>query len=254
MKKIILLIFLTFQFCIVFADYTEPNYMLMDKAAKAYSKGDFNTTVELYQKVLATKYTSFKLFYNLGNAYYKLNQIPSAILYYEKARKIDLSNEDLLFNLNMANRKIVDKIDVMPEIFIKTWYGTLLNFLTSDKWAKLTIIFFISCLILLLFYLLSKSQTVRKVTFWLSVFMLFSSIVCVVLAKQQFSETQKVKEAIVFTPTVNIKSSPDQNSQDIFVIHEGLKVRIMDQVSDWYEIRIANGNKGWIKVSDVEII
>ncbi len=251
MKRILILIFITFWFSFAFADI---NSDLMMEAGKAYSKQDYNKAVEIYKKVVDNGFKSFKLYYNLGNSYFKLNQIPSAILYFEKTKKIDPTDEDLKFNLNVANRMIVDKIDVMPELFIKTWWNSLVNYYNTDQWAKLTVVSFCLCIVLLLIFLLSTSRILRQFTFWFSVMMLVTSILCVVFAKHQFNEVQKFKEAIIFTPTLNVKSSPDQNSTDIFIIHEGLKVKIIDQVGEWYSIQIANGSKGWIKITDMEII
>lgn len=251
MKRVFFLFLILFRLSCAFA---ENNLELMKAANKAYIRQDYNKAIEIYKKVIDNRYKSFELYYNIGNSYFKLNQIPSAILYYEKAKKLNPADDDLEFNLTLANRKIVDKIDVMPEIFIKTWWDSLVNFFSTDEWAKLTIVTFCLCIALFLLYLLATSHLLRRLAFWFSVLMLFISILFIVFAKHQFTDVQKVKEAIVFTPTLNVKSSPDQNSVDIFVIHEGLKVKIIDQVSDWYEIRIANGNKGWVKVSDIEII
>jgi tetratricopeptide (TPR) repeat protein len=251
MKKILILIFLTFRLSFAFADI---NNDLMMSAGKAYSKQDYNKAIELYKKVIDNGYKSFELYYNIGNSYFKLNQLPFAILYFEKAKKLNPADEDIKFNLTIANRRIVDKIDVLPELFIKTWWKSLVNYYNTDQWASLTVISLCLCIVLLLLFLLGTSHFVRRFAFWLSVFMLLISILCVVFARHQFNEVQKVKEAIIFTPTLNVKSSPDQNSTDIFVIHEGLKVKIIDQVGDWYDIQIANGSKGWIRITDMEII
>ena len=254
MKKYLLVI----AICLFVANSTsllaDNNNALAEQANKAYAKQDYNSAIELYKKVIDNGYESFKLYYNLGNAYFKSNQIPSAILYYEKAKKLNPSDEDLNFNLNVANNKIVDKIEAIPELFIKSWIDGFVKMFNTDDWARITIVTFCLSLVLLLIYLLSTSLSIRKLAFWFSIFMFIIAIFTFVFAKHQYNDLNKIKEGIVFTPTVNIKSSPDQNSVDIFVIHEGLKVRITDQVGDWYEVRIANGSKGWIKSSDVEII
>jgi tetratricopeptide (TPR) repeat protein len=254
MKRYLFLIFSLFLFTYAISEAQTQNTELIKQANQAYSKQDYAKATELYKKVIVNGYESFELYYNLGNSYFKTGQLSSAILYYEKARKLNPSDEDLNFNLKVANSRIVDKIDVIPELFIKTWSNNLVSFLNADNWAKLTVI--TSCLffILLLLYLFSGTMILRKFAFWFSILFLIIAATSFVFAKHQFNDVNKIKEAIVFTPTVNIKSSPDQNSIDLFVIHEGLKVRVIDQINDWYEIRIANGSKGWVKNTDIEII
>lgn len=254
-KYIFLLLLVVTSFCsFSINNQRTTNNELIIQANQAYSKQDYNKAVELYKKVISNSYESFELYYNLGNAYFKNNQIPSAIYYYEKAKKLNPSDEDLNFNLKVANSIIVDKIDVIPELFIKKWSNGFIGIFNADAWAKLTVASFILFFMLLLLYLFSNTIILRKFAFWLSILFLASSILTYAFAKHQFNEMNKVKEAIVFTPTVSIKSSPDQGSVDLFVIHEGLKVKITDQVNDWYEIRIPNGSKGWIKITDLEII
>lgn len=226
----------------------------MLEANKAYSAQDYNKAIELYKSVITKGYSSFKLYYNLGNAYFKANDIPSAIYYYEKASLINPSDEDLNFNLQLANTRITDKIEVMPEFFIKNWTKIFFNQFSADNWALLTISFFIIFFVILLLFLLSKSFLLRKILLWLSVCSLFLFVVFFFSAQRQYKAENNNKDAIVFTPTVQVKSSPDDNSTDIFVIHEGLKVRVLDNVKDWYEVRIGNGSKGWLKITDVKII
>ena len=262
MKKYLLIIFFISLFSLGFSVFSysinsklqTQNSELIQQANQAYSKQDYNKAIELYKKVIGNDMESFELYYNLGNAYFKTNQLPSAILYYEKAKKLNPSDEDLNFNLKVANNRIVDKIEVLPELFIKTWSNNFIGLFNADTWAKITVVAYILFFILLLFYLFSGTLVLRKVAFWLSVYLLIISVFSYIFAKHQFNELNKLKEAIVFTPTVNIKSSPDQSSTDLFVIHEGLKVKVTDLVNDWYEIRIPNGSKGWLKVSDLEII
>ena len=255
MKKYLYLIFILA--IIAFSANSEaqtPNSELIKQANEAYSKQDYTKATDLYKKVISNGYESFELYYNLGNSYFKTNQLSSAILYYEKAKKINPSDEDLEFNLKVANSRIVDKIEVIPELFIKTWSNNLVSLFNADNWAKITVITFFLFFILLIFYLFSRTMILRKFAFWFSILFLAFAVTSYVFAKHMFNDVNKIKEAVIFTPTINIKSSPDQSSVDLFVIHEGLKVRITDQVNDWYEIRIANGSKGWLKTTDLEII
>ncbi len=224
------------------------------KANKAYTDGFYANAVELYKSVITAGYESADLYYNLGNACYKQNDFTSSILYYEKARKLDPGNEDLNFNLRIANTKITDKIEPIPELFYKRWYKKLIESFSVDKWSKLGLAFFFLGLVAGAFYLVSKQLFIRKAGFWLGIFFVFVSLFSFLFAWQNYDEIMHRKEAIIFSPTVTIKSSPDEKSVDLFVLHEGSKVELIDNIGTWYEIRIANGSVGWLSASSVEKI
>jgi len=224
------------------------------KANKAYTEGFYANAAELYKSVLSTGYESVDLYYNLGNACFKQNDFSSAILYYEKAHKLDPGNEDLNFNLKIANTKITDKIEPIPEMFYKRWYRSLIGSFSVDKWAKIGWVFLCLGLFLGLFYIASKQLFIRKVGFWLGITFILLSLFSSLFAWQNYNEIMHRKEAIIFAPTVTIKSSPDEKSVDLFVLHEGSKVELIDNIGSWYEIRIANGSIGWLPSSAVEKI
>ena len=219
---------------------------LFVKANEAYNKEYFEDAVAQYQKIIEQGYESADLYYNLGNAYFKLKDYPSAILYFEKAKKLNPSDEDIAFNLQVANLKIVDKIEPVPELFFKVWWRNFYNLFPADSWAIIGVSSFILFFILLAFYLLSKIIRIRKLAFFAGVFMLFITIFTLSLAHQKHQLIINQNQAIVFVPTLTVKSSPNPNSVDLFVIHEGAKVDIRDEVSGWVEIKIANGSVGWL--------
>jgi tetratricopeptide (TPR) repeat protein len=224
------------------------------KANKAYTDGFYDNAIELYKSVINEGYESADLYYNLGNACYKQNDFTSAILYYEKARKLDPGNEDVNFNLKIANTKITDKIEPIPELFYKRWYRALIESYSADKWSKIGLLFLCLALIAGLFYVISRRLITRKTGFWLGIVFLFISLFSFLFAWQNYNDIMHRKEAIIFSPTVTIKSSPDEKSVDLFVLHEGTKVELIDNIGDWYEIRIANGSVGWLATSAVEKI
>jgi tetratricopeptide (TPR) repeat protein len=224
------------------------------KANKAYADGFYDNAVELYKSVITAGYESVNLYYNLGNACYKQNDFASSILYYEKARKLDPGNEDVNFNLRIANTKITDKIEPIPELFYKRWYKKLIESFSVDKWSRLGLAFLCLGLVAGLFYVISKNLLIRKAGFWLGIFFVFVSLFSFLFAWQSYDDIMHRKEAIIFTPTVTIKSSPDEKSIDLFVLHEGAKVELIDNIGTWYEIRIANGSVGWLIASSVEKI
>lgn len=224
------------------------------KANKAYAEGFYANAAELYKSVITAGYESVDLYYNLGNACYKQNDFASSILYYEKARKLDPGNEDVNFNLRIANLKITDKIEPIPELFYKRWYRKLIESFSVDKWSRFGLAFLCLGLIAGLFYVVSKNLLLRKTGFWLGIVFIFVSLFSFLFAWQSYDDIMHRKEAIIFTPTVTIKSSPDEKSIDLFVLHEGAKVELIDNIGNWYEIRIANGSVGWLMASSVEKI
>lgn len=224
------------------------------KGNNAYKAGMYNQAVFCYQEVLKKGLASSQLYYNLGNASFKSNDIPSAILYYEKAKKLRPNDENIDFNLKLANSKIVDKIEQVPQLFIKRWWTTLFNLLSLDALAMLSIASFTLFFVLLSIFLFAGPLKVRKIAFWIGVGFLVLSVSSFGIAQRKHHALVTQKEAIVFTPAVTVKSSPDENSVDLFVVHEGAKVTILDTIGTWQEIRIGNGSEGWIKAVDTHRI
>jgi tetratricopeptide (TPR) repeat protein len=236
------------------AVFSAGEEITLAKANKAYSVGSYSVAADQYRKIVAAGYASPDLYYNLGNACFKMNDYPGAILWYERARRLDPGNEDISFNLNVANTKISDKIEPLPELFYKRWYIALVQMLAVDTWALLSVCTFIASLLGLVVYLVSRVLILRKIGFWSGLCMLLFFLLTFVFAWSGYSYAQSAAEAIVFAPTITVKSSPDEKSTDLFVLHEGTKVRLLDQISGWYEIRIANGSVGWLPVSSLEKI
>lgn len=230
------------------------NSAIIDSANAAYSKNDFGRAIKLYKAISDDGYEAMELYYNLGNSYFKTNNIASAILFWEKALKLKPNDDDIKFNLKVANSRISDKIDPLPEIFIKRWWRAASNIFSSDLWAKITLISFVVFLIFLTVFRLAKSLGLRKTSFYLSIIFLLVSILTTSFSYNQYQNLKSHDQAIVFTPTVTIKSSPDENSTDLFVIHEGLKLQLLDNIGDWYKIKIPNGSIGWLNKNDFEVI
>ena len=224
------------------------------KGNKAYSTGAYSIAAEQYKKVVDAGYESPELFYNIGNSYFKMNDYPSAILWYERAKRLNPGNEDIDFNLNVANTKISDKIEPLPELSYKRWFNGLVQLFSVDTWASFCITLFIAGLLCGVLYLASRVLFLRKIGFWLGIGLFLMAGFSMVFAWSGYSFTKATSEAIVFAPTITVKSSPDEKSTDLFVVHEGTKVRLLDNISGWYEIRIASGSVGWLPASSLEKI
>ena len=231
-------------------DYNAKLY----QAEQLYSEMKYDSAALLYQAVIDSGYQSPELYYNLGNTYYKLQEIPTAILFYEKALKLNPNNENIEHNLNLCNSMIPDRIEEIPQLFFIRWYKGLYNYYPIDTWAYIGLGLFSLFAFLMLLYFLSGKMALRKIGFWGGIFVLLLSAFTFFLTSQKYSSFKEHKEAIIFTPSITIKSSPTKNSIDLFVIHEGTKVEILDQVGEWRKIKIQNGSIGWIESENLQII
>ncbi|MCD4696559.1 MAG: tetratricopeptide repeat protein [Bacteroidales bacterium] len=244
MKKVFITLIIIFSgFFALMAGQTDS---LFHKANLAYSNEYFPEAIDNYTQIMDAGYESADLYFNLGNAFYKLNDFPSAILYYEKAKKLAPGNEDISFNLDIVNTKIVDKIEPVPEIFLKSWWRSIHNVFSGDTWTIICMAGFFLFFIFLAFYLLSSITRIRKLAFFIGLIILGITFFTFLVSYQKYNTLKNDNYAIVFSPTIVVKSSPNPNSVDLFVVHEGSKVLIKDKVGDWWEIRIANGSVGWL--------
>lgn len=235
----------------IFGQNFESNIL---EAEHYYAEAKYDSSAIAYQKVIEDGYHSAELYYNLGNCFYKQNEIPSAILYFEKALKLDPSNEDVLFNLRLANSRIQDKIEALPLLFFVRWYVGLYNMFSVDNWAKISLVLFSLFALFSLFYFLGKNIVVRKTGFYFGLIFIFLSAASLFLTYKKHTSQMEQTQAIVFKPSVTVKSSPNANGVDLFVIHEGTKLQVIDKVGTWCEIKIANGSVGWIEVKTIELI
>ncbi|MDD4847494.1 MAG: tetratricopeptide repeat protein [Bacteroidales bacterium] len=231
-----------------------PPHQQIDSATKHYVQGFYRQSLQEYESVLAQGYESAELYFNAGNAAFKINELALAIWYYEKSLKLDPNDEDALYNLGLVNSRIPDKIEVVPEMFLIRWMKDVRKIFSADQWAIGTVIFFVVALLLLGFYFLSRNMVLRKVGFWVGLVMLFLSVVAFFSARIETNHLLQNDSAIVFSPSVTIKSSPTEGSTDIFVLHEGAKVYVLESVDDWYKIKIANGSVGWLPTKNVRLI
>ena len=217
-----------------------------EQANAAYNIGNYDSAKIIYEKILATDMESVPLYYNLGNAYYKMHEYPLAIYYYEKALKIDPSNEEVQTNLAIANHAIVDKIEPVPQSFIVRGWRNARASLSGNQWAWCSIVFFALLLVSLFLFLRSRKVGLRKLGFFAGLVFLLVFGLSVVFAAQLKVASEKQDQAILMTPTVTVKSSPSETSVDLFVLHEGTKVSILETADGWCKIKIANGSVGWL--------
>ena len=230
------------------------NAVTKAEADSAYVRGDFHQAVVLYDSLLQQG-TSSELYYNLGNAYYRLDDITHAVLNYERALQLSPGDADIRFNLQMARSKTIDKIVPESEMFFVTWYRSLVNMASVDGWAYMALFTLALAVVLVLVYLFSSPVWLRKIGFFGAFVALVLFFVSNLFAWQQKQELMTQKGAIIIESAVPVKSTPAQNGTDLFILHEGTKVTIIDNsMREWKEIKVADGKQGWLETKQIEAI
>lgn len=228
---------------------------LWNSANQAYSEGRWADAAEGYSLISDASLESAALWCNLGDAWYKDGNISKAILCYERALKVDPSYGDARFNLDFLNSQIQDRIEPVPELILKTWMRKISYMLDSDAWAVCFLVLFGLTLAMVLLFLLAPSLSGRRAGFFTALATLLLSIGALSFSIWQKSEYTKADAAIVMRPVSSVKSSPSyEAAKDLFVLHEGTKVKVIDSVGSWNNIELADGRQGWIPSSDIEII
>lgn len=254
MRKIFLIIILFFNVLCLSADDKNSSTKLWSIANDSYNNGDYKTAIEIYSKIGDEVGVSASLYYNIGNCYFKENNLAKAILYYNRAKKLDPSNEDIEHNLAVSNALTTNKIKEIPKFFLYSWLESAANILGSDGWAQLSIITLAVLLSMLIAFLLSKKSNSRKTTFTIAVIALVLTLLSSIASTYHHSLHMSQEDAIVMKNAVAVKSSPDNSGKDIFVLNEGVKVQIKEQLGKWSKITIASGDSGWLETSNIEVI
>ena len=207
----------------------------------AYMRNDYASAIQIYEALLK-KGEAAEVYYNLGNSYYKADDIAKAILNYERALLLQPGNADVRANLEIARSKTIDKVIPVPEIFFVAWTKSLINSLSVNAWAKLGIVFFIFLLVSFSLFFFSKQIIWKKSGFIAGIIFLFFVVLCNVFASQQKRELMNRNDAIILSPSVTVRSTPSESGTSLFVLHEGHKVEIKDNsMREWKEIRLEDG-------------
>lgn len=248
----LVIVCLSFYFiCFCVADEATVQF---EQANQLYRNGDFQQAALMYEQIVKNGYESGPLFYNLGNAYFKLHSIPAAILNYERAKRLSPRDEDIAYNLRLCNLRVVDKIDAIPPLFFLEWWHNFVNLLSSNEWGLLAVILLWCVVLSGAVFLVSHSFILRRVTFLFSFLSLLVCIVSIVGMIQRSRIERSDQQAIVFSQSVAVKSAPDIQSTDLFVLHEGVKVELLDGVASWKKIRLPDGKVGWMPVDGFQVI
>ena len=223
-------------------------------ANDAYALGRFEQAFDHYKSIHDLGLESATLFYNTGNSAFQMQQYAPAILWFERAKRLDPKNADILYNLDLANRFILDKITPLPEFFVQTWLRTVRDTLSANSWAWVTLLLFALVGLLLLIFFFGRSRMGRRWAFYSSCFVLLLSICSFSFGWSQKQQMELHHDAIVLSPVLSVKSTPDKQGKDLFIIHEGTKVRILELMGAWGRIELADGRQGWIEATLAERI
>lgn len=251
MKRIIcvFILFLTVNFV-----NAQKETELFDKANTLYKNGAYEEAAKLYETISDSKSVSSELYYNLGNCYYKLNKVGPSIYNYEKALVLDPLNEDAKNNLVFAKRLALDRIEELPKSVLQKFNENYISKINFNGWAKLTVLFsFLGALLFVLYYF-SESSSKKRLFFSTSIFSFLLLIITLAITFNQYDKYTNTVTAIIFSSEVSVKNEPTKNGDEIFIIHEGTKVFVLDEVDDWKKIRLLDGKIGWIKRDELKIL
>ena len=231
------------------------NDTLFNAANKSYNEGNYQEAIESYERILNNDVHSSELYFNLGNAYYKLNRIAPSIYYYEKALQLSPNNKDIKHNLSFAQNMTIDNIDVVPEIGLSRIRKNVINTFSFDTWAMLSVTFVLIFVVLFLGYYFLNATAKKRLAFIVSSSALVIALVCLFFAQQKYQFTQKDTPAIIFAKETDIKTDPNLRSNVAFTLHEGTKVQVLERYDkNWTKIKLADGKTGWIPSEDIKLL
>lgn len=227
---------------------------LFNKANELYKVKHYEEAIALYDSIIKSGYSSSELFFNLGNAHFKVGHLAPAILNYERAKKLSPSDEDIDFNLRIANLRVVDRVDAVPELFFVRWTKDLIVKHSSDGWAKLALIMIWVTFVFGTLFLFINNLFLKRIGFFVAMITLLLSFACGFLAYHQYNYQRTSQEGVVFVKNVYVKSAPDQQSTDLFMLREGIKVALLQTEGEWQKIQLADGKVGWMRKDGLQAI
>jgi len=244
--------FILAAFLLISSINSAQNGPLFEQGKTLFKAEKYVEAINSWMKILDNKQHSAAVYYNLGNAHYKLNNIGPSIYYYEKALQLAPNDSDIKNNLAFAQNATVDDIEPLPKTIFFTWYQSLSGVLTFDGWAICIVVFSMSFVLLFLVYYFSFSEGKKRLFFVSSLFMILFLLVSVSMAISTHTDSARNQPAIIFSESIVIKSAPSLGSEAAFELHEGTKVQVIARDGDWVRIEIANGKDGWIPVTDLK--
>lgn len=227
---------------------------LWDRANTAYINADYRAAIDAYNRILDSGVASAKLYYNLANAYFKDDRLGPAILSYKRALRLAPGDEDIRYNLEVAQARTKDNIEAIPEFFVTTWVRALRHTMGCTAWSIVSLIALGLMFACFLMYLLSPRLSLRKTGFYGTMAAFVFCVVTMCFAAAERSEMLDESQAVVIVASTAVKSSPDKSATDLFLLHEGTELTVTNRLDDWCEVVIADGKKGWVECRKIETI
>ncbi len=228
------------------------NNQLFKNATELYNEEQYERAIAVYNQILSTNQHSAALYFNKANAHYKQNQIAESIYYYEKALQLDPKNDDVLTNLAFANNMRIDKIDVIPEIGLSKLFSNSISLLSYNNWAVISVICMILFVLTFVIYKNAFHSSRKRLFFITSIIVLCGSLLSLFVAFQQEKNVKEVAYAIVFAEESQVTAEPKQASSEVFQLHEGTKIKVLENFNEYAKIKLTNGAVGWILAKDIK--
>ena len=228
------------------------NGPLFEQGKELYKAEKYQEAINSWMKIIGNKQHSASLYYNLGNAHYKLNNIGPSIYYYEKALQLSPNDNEIKNNLSFAENTRVDAIDPLPKTIFYKWYHRISSILTFEGWAIAVVAFSTSFVLLFLLYYFSYSEGKKRLFFTTSILSIILLGMAFSMAFSTYNDAKKNRPAIIFSESIEVRDAPSLGSKTSFTLHEGTKVQVIEIETDWARIEIANGKDGWIPLSDLK--
>lgn len=249
MKKILFILVL----CVSFLGYSQNND-LFKKATDAYNNSKYDAAIKDYLQIIDNGKHSAELYYNLGNSYYKLNKVAPSIYYYEKALLLKPNDSEIKNNLAYAKNMTLDVINPLPVTTLKSIYNKVVGHFNFDQWAYLSVVLIILFVISYIAFKFFNYSTKKRISFVASITFLLLSITAITAAYLNYSDFKKNRPAIVFNEESLVLEEPNTRSKEVFRLHEGTKVFVLDELKQYYKIKLADGKTGWISSEEIKEI
>ena len=249
MRKILMLFLVSFFHC--FVAFGQEKDTTFENANAAYNAGQFEKAVMLYKQILESGQHSAELYFNLGNSYYRLNQVGESIFYFEKAKQLQPTDEDINVNSSFAQNMAIDAVEVLPKSQVTQLKDSIIELFSQEGWAYFIVL--LAWLLVLFWglYLWNKIPFIKRTFFVSSLVLALFLIGSLFIAVIKSANTADTTYGILFNEKMEVWAEPNSRAEVLFLLHEGTKGQMLDELQDWQKIRIANGSEGWIKNAKV---
>ncbi len=227
---------------------------LLDSANAAYSKNEFERSSQYYEQIIALGYSSAEVYYNLGNAYYKTDKLGRSILNYERAKKITPFDEDVTFNLKLANQRTLDKIEPAPKLFLNEWWESLKSMHSERTWGIRSILCFALFFFFIGVFIISERTFTKQLGFWMALIFFITTCITFNISRSRYKDITEKNSAVILSSSAEIKNAPTENGTKLFILHEGTVVSTPDSNGAWVKVEISSDKVGWVKRSSLEFI